>query len=62
MTDTEDTIDYVELAARLGLPACEQSAVLAWTGESADTIWTIAEAERLADVWAADTERITQEV
>jgi hypothetical protein len=62
MTDTEDTIDYVELTARLGLPASEQSTVLAWTGEAADTIWTIAEAERLADVWAADTERIMQEV
>jgi hypothetical protein len=62
MTDTEDTIDYVELTARLGLPASEQAAVLAWTGEAADTIWTVAEAERLADIRAAATERITQEV
>jgi hypothetical protein len=54
MTDTEDTIDYVELTARLGLPASEQSAVLAWTNENADHLWTLAEADELADHWAAD--------
>lgn len=58
MTDTENTIDIVELTARLGLPAHEQSAVLAWTNEQPDHEWTETEAEGLLDIWAADTERI----
>jgi len=60
-TGTQDTIDYVELTARLGLPEHEQSAVLAWTGEDAGHEWTDTEAEELAGVWAADTERIRTE-
>jgi hypothetical protein len=61
MTDMQTTIDYIELTARLGLPDHEQSAVLAWTGESADHLWTEADAEDLAGMWAADTERIESE-
>lgn len=60
-TDTEATFDYVELTARLGLAEHEQSAVLAWTGEDADHLWTDAEADELVGVWAADTERIAQQ-
>jgi len=56
--DTEATMDVAELTARLGLPEHEQSAVLAWTGESADHIWTETDAVELADIWAADIERI----
>lgn len=59
--DTGTTIDYVELTARLGLPAHEQSAVLAWTGEDASHLWTDGEADELVGVWAADTQRIIQE-
>lgn len=59
--DTGTTIDYVELTARLGLPDCEQSAVLTWTGEDAGHLWTDGEADELADVWAADTQRIARE-
>lgn len=60
-TDTQATLDYVELTTRFGLADHEQSAVLAWTGEGADHLWTDAEADELAGVWAADTERIRLE-
>jgi hypothetical protein len=55
MTDTEPTIDYVELTARLELPDHEQSAVLAWANVSQGHLWTEAEADRLVEIWAADT-------
>lgn len=61
-TDTQDTMDIVELTAHFGLPAHEQGAVLAWANATPDTIWTIAEADELAGMWAADTERILTEV
>lgn len=59
--DTDATLDIVELTAYLGQPDHEQSAVLAWTGEALDHLWTATEAEQLAGVWAADTERIRLE-
>lgn len=58
MTNTQNTIDYIELTARFGLPDTDQSALLAWTGEDADHEWTIAEADELAEIWAADVDRI----
>lgn len=61
MKDTENTIDLVELTARLGLPADQQSAVLAWTGEYSWTEWTEGEADELIGIWNADTARIDRE-
>lgn len=58
MTDTQNTIDYVELTARLGLPDHEQSGVLSWANAAPETLWTEAEADELIGVWNADTERI----
>ncbi len=58
MTDTGNTIDYIELTARLGLPDHEQSAVLSWTNEDATATWTEDEAEELIGRWHADTARI----
>lgn len=58
MTDTEDTIDIVELTARLGLPDHEQEAVLAWTGRDADWGWTTREVDELIEIWNADTARV----
>jgi hypothetical protein len=60
MTDTEPTIDYVELTARLELPDHEQSAVLAWANVNPGHLWTEAEADRLVEIWAADTEHMRQ--
>jgi len=60
MTDTENTIDIIELTARLGLPESEAHAVLAWTNEQPGHEWTESEVAELLDIWAADTERIEQ--
>lgn len=60
-SSTGPAIDYIGLTERLGLPAHEQAAVLAWTGENTGHLWTEAEAAELAEVWAADTERITRD-
>jgi len=61
MTDTEATLDIVELTARLGQPANRRGAVLAWTGEDGAHEWTEREAEELAGLWAADAMRIDWE-
>jgi hypothetical protein len=61
MTNTENTIDIVELTARLGLPESEQDTVLAWTNEQFGHEWTESEVAELLDIWAADTERIASE-
>lgn len=47
-------IDLPELTARLGLPAHEQSAVQAWSGEDYGHLWTEAEAAELAEQWKQD--------
>jgi hypothetical protein len=59
--DTQATLDYVELAARFGLAQDQAYIVLNWSGEDGAHLWTDAEAEELAGVWAADTERIRLE-
>lgn len=61
MTDTGNMIDYVELAARFGLHGDQATTVLDWTGEDSGHLWTEADADELAGVWAADTERIRLE-
>ena len=61
MTDTGNTTDLVELTSRLGLPAHEQGAVLAWTNELPERLWTEAEVEDLIGIWNADTARIDRE-
>jgi hypothetical protein len=60
-TDTEATIDYRELTARLGLPDHEQSAVLAWTNYGADHLYTEDEADEMIEMWHADVRRIDRE-
>jgi hypothetical protein len=60
-TDAQATADYIELTARLGLPDDKQSAVLAWTGENADHLWTDDEIDKLIEIWHADVRRIDRE-
>lgn len=54
MTDTENTIDVVELTARLGLPADQQSTVASWANAEDGHLWTEREADELVDIWWND--------
>jgi len=54
-------ISIGELTHRLGLPASDQSAVAAWTGEPRGSEWTESEAVQLAYAWSVDQARIARE-
>lgn len=57
----EDPMTIADLTERLGLPAHEQSAVAAWTGDGPDATYTEAEIAELVAAWQADSDRIANE-
>jgi prevent-host-death family protein len=54
-------VDLAELTRRFGLPAHEQSAVAAWTGDPYGTTWSEEDADQLHQAWEADQIRIDDE-
>jgi len=48
-------VDLFGLTVALGLPMSQQSAVLAWSGESMGHRWTSTEVEELREIWNPTT-------
>jgi prevent-host-death family protein len=60
--NVERTLDLADLTRFLGAPDHDQEAVFSWSGETDRTKrWTQEEADELAEIWQADTERIASE-